>query len=895
MNALELGIAGNNKKWRYNHIFINVLNASEEVTVEFLASVVRKLARRYANKINNLGVAELEIAIPVSAKGEVTNYRFVCTTPTREVLSVDLYKTVQESDGSSRFEFVTDLSFGNTGAYHALHGKPTHEPYPTISPLRRQRERAWAADTLYVYDFPDIMKKAIAKIWFRHIAEEQGAGTQVTLPEHYFTATELVVDNSTSPPSLKEVHRDAGENDIGMVAWVIRFKTVEYPEGREIVVISNDISHSVGTFGVKESTLFDLASKYARVRTIPRIYFSANSGARIGLAEELRSKFQIAWVNNDLSKGMDYIYISEADNKELGESVITERTEVEGEVRYVIKGIVGQGESMGVENLSQSGLIAGETALSYAQNYTLTIVTGRSVGIGAYLARLGQRVIQKKAVAAPILLTGYGALNKLLGRRVYRSNAQLGGIDIMYNNGVTHLVCDNDLHGVIQMLTLLSYVPARRHLPPPIWPSQSDPVNRAISYEPANAELYDVRWLLTGKTEDNKHLSGFFDKGSFTEVLGGWAKSIVAGRARLGGIPMGVIAVEPRITNLIKPADPANPASKEEIKPRPPLVWFPDSSYKTAQVINDLQAEDIPLIIFANWRGFSGGMTDMFDEILKFGSMIVDRLREFEQPVFVYLPPFATLRGGAWVVVDSQVNKSIIEMYAAPEARGGVLEAEGTAEIKFKKANLTKSMHRLDDKLKTLVAQRDALAADGKSTAAVDAEIASRQESLLPYYHTVGTHFCDLHDTPGRMKAKGVIREIVPWAQSRTYFYWRLRRRLAEDGLARAIETAVKDPLATSAAADRDVVFAQAYNYIHQWQAEDLKLAPGVDATDEAAVQWHATNQASFGARIEALRVSNIRALAVDDNFLAQLTTLVADLDQDQRANLIKAVQRRLA
>jgi acetyl-CoA carboxylase/biotin carboxylase 1 len=37
-------------------------------------------------------------------------------------------------------------------------------------------------------------------------------------------------------------------------------------------------------------------------------------------------------------------------------------------------------------------------------------------------------------------------------------------------------------------------------------------------------------------------------------------------------------------------------------------VWFPDSAYKTAQAIKDFSHEDLPLIIFANWRGFSGGM-----------------------------------------------------------------------------------------------------------------------------------------------------------------------------------------------------------------------------------------------------------------------------------------------
>lgn len=48
----------------------------------------------------------------------------------------------------------------------------------------------------------------------------------------------------------------------------------------------------------------------------------------------------------------------------------------------------------------------------------------------------------------------------------------------------------------------------------------------------------------------------------------------------------------------------------------------------------------------------------------------------------------------------------------------------------------------------------------------------------------VAVHFADLHDTPGRMQSKGVIRRQVDWAQSRTFFFWRLRRRLTEFDLA---------------------------------------------------------------------------------------------------------------
>ena len=65
-------------------------------------------------------------------------------------------------------------------------------------------------------------------------------------------------------------------------------------------------------------------------------------------------------------------------------------------------------------------------------------VTCRAIGIGAYLVRLGQRVIQVSN--SHIILTGAGALNKVLGKEVYSSNEQLGGIQIMHNNG-EKLVC----------------------------------------------------------------------------------------------------------------------------------------------------------------------------------------------------------------------------------------------------------------------------------------------------------------------------------------------------------------------------------------------------------------------------------------------------------------------
>lgn len=56
-------------------------------------------------------------------------------------------------------------------------------------------------------------------------------------------------------------------------------------------------------------------------------------------------------------------------------------------------------------------MIAGETSLAYDEIVTISMVTCRAIGIGAYLLRLGQRVVQIES--AHIILTGYAALNKV--------------------------------------------------------------------------------------------------------------------------------------------------------------------------------------------------------------------------------------------------------------------------------------------------------------------------------------------------------------------------------------------------------------------------------------------------------------------------------------------------
>lgn len=88
-------------------------------------------------------------------------------------------------------------------------------------------------------------------------------------------------------------------------------------------------------------------------------------------------------------------------------------------------------------------------------------------------------------------------------------------------------------------------------------------------------------------------------------------------------------------------------------------------------------------------------------------------------------------------------------------------------------------MQRLDRSYRELAAASKAAAADKAQKLRED--LAAREKTLVPSYSALALHFADLHDRPNRMKAKGTIREALDWSSSRRFFYWRLRRRLAEE------------------------------------------------------------------------------------------------------------------
>jgi acetyl-CoA carboxylase/biotin carboxylase 1 len=122
-------------------------------------------------------------------------------------------------------------------------GKGVNIPYPLTRPFDAQRKAALkASDTLYCYDLPALFEAAVEQQW-ADAATAHGGVRSASRPLMVMYTTELVVrkkDGSLSDPwtmvdylsgdvELHQVHRGAGANNVGMVAWLVLLKTVEYP------------------------------------------------------------------------------------------------------------------------------------------------------------------------------------------------------------------------------------------------------------------------------------------------------------------------------------------------------------------------------------------------------------------------------------------------------------------------------------------------------------------------------------------------------------------------------------------------------------------------------------------------------------------------------------------
>merc|ERR1719428_116078 len=144
-------------------------------------------------------------------------------------------------------------------------------------------------------------------------------------------------------------------------------------------------------------------------------------------------------------------------------------------------------------------------------------------------------------------------------------------------------------------------------------------------------------------------------------------------------------------------------------------------------------------------------------------------------------------------------------------------------------------------------------------------QIAAREQKLMPLYVQISHEFADLHDRPGRMKAKGVIRDIVPWARAREYFFWRVRRRLMQD----ALVTQLKE-------ADSELSHGECLSMLAAWMGDKASWED-----DKAVLAFFESEGAVIDEKLGEVRMESVKKT---------VSSLLESLSADDKATLLKSL-----
>jgi acetyl-CoA carboxylase/biotin carboxylase 1 len=248
LNSLDL--SSNNAK-SDNHLFVNLVSDFEKAVLDpvVVEHVVVDILKRHGDRVTALGIVEVEtrIVCSLSTDSLPIAIRLVASNPTGYVHVMNTYvEAADESGGDRVFKLIggTKASLASSGD-SSWEGLNVNTPYPLTRPFDAQRKAALSSsDTIYCYDLPALFEASVEQQWLE--ASEKG-GVEGSFraagrPLMVMYTNELVVQRkggSQAPWTIQDylkgdleltqVNRGAGANDVGMVAWLMVLKTLEYP------------------------------------------------------------------------------------------------------------------------------------------------------------------------------------------------------------------------------------------------------------------------------------------------------------------------------------------------------------------------------------------------------------------------------------------------------------------------------------------------------------------------------------------------------------------------------------------------------------------------------------------------------------------------------------------
>jgi len=377
-----------------------------------------------------------------------------------------------------------------------------------------------------------------------------------------------------------------------------------------------------------------------------------------------------------------------ADNRPLGDSVVTGWGTIDGRLIYVfsqdftvfggslseahaekvckimdlaIKNgapVIGLNDSGGAR--IQEGVVSlGGYADIFLRN---TLASGVIPQISAVMGPCAGGAVYSPALTDFILMVKGSSYMFVTGPDVVRAVTHedvtfetLGGA-MVHNaqSGVAHFVAEDEQECLATVRRLLSFIPQNNLEDPPRFEPSDDPLrmdqelDQVIPDSPIKP--YEMRDII----------HRVVDHGDFLEVQEHWAQNIVVGFARLGGRSVGVVAQQPNVL-----------AGVLDI----------NSAVKGARFVRFCDCFNIPIITFVDVPGFLPGVGQEHGGIIRHGAKLLYAYCEATVPKITVITRKAY--GGAYDVMSSKHVRGDIN-YAWPTAEIAVMGPEGAVNILFK-------------------------------------------------------------------------------------------------------------------------------------------------------------------------------------------------------------------
>ena len=282
----------------------------------------------------------------------------------------------------------------------------------------------------------------------------------------------------------------------------------------------------------------------------------------------------------------------------------------------------------------------------------ITAILGRCAGYAVYGAALTDFVFIVEGLGE-MFITGPAIIREITGEEI--TFDKLGGARVCTQvTGAADFLVASEQECFQQIRKLLSYFPPNyRELPPDL--PNGDPEDRLLpeleDLVPSNPQrAYDIRRVIKKIVDD----------GDFMEAKADFAKNIVTGFARLGGMSIGIVANQPMFLGGSLTVD---------------------SSDKSARFIRFCDAFNIPLLFLVDTPGYLPGVQQEHTGIIRHGAKLLYAFCESTVPK-VAITLRKSYGGGHWAMGGHNCHGTDIA-YAWPTAEFAIMGAEQAAKLLY--------------------------------------------------------------------------------------------------------------------------------------------------------------------------------------------------------------------